>query len=114
MQVILLIIFMIFTGMSPSCVRACLMYIYALIGKCLDRKPNIYIGGLISILHIIAINIYSVYNLGFWLSYFSTLGIICTSGFIHKIILKKINKNNSILSNEKGYTGRMSDSKYNK
>ena len=97
MQVILLIIFMIFTGMSPSCVRACLMYIYALIGKCLDRKPNIYIGGLISILHIIAINIYSVYNLGFWLSYFSTLGIICTSGFIHKIILKKINKNNSIL-----------------
>jgi len=97
LQVMILILFMIFTGMSPSCIRACLMYIYVLIGKCMDRKPNVYIGGVISILIILVINIYSIYNLGFWLSYLSTLGIICASGFIYKMITKKINKNNSVI-----------------
>ena len=88
----ILMIFMIFIGMTPSCVRACLMFSYALLGKSIDRKPNHYIGMLLSLVIIVGLNVYNIFNIGLWLSFLSTLGIICLSRLINRMLIRKIGK----------------------
>ena len=89
-EVIVLTAFMMFTGMTPSCIRACLMYSYVLIGKCLNRKSNVFISMLISLIIIVWINVFNLYNTGLWLSFFSSFGIICLSNLIDKIVIRKM------------------------
>ena len=94
-----LVFFLIFTGMSPSCTRACLMYVLGIIGSLLHRKNNNYILLITSFLIIITLNIYDFYSVGLWLSCMATLGIMVFAKFISKCMSIKLKNNSNIVSN---------------
>lgn len=89
---IFLFLFVILTGISPSCIRACLMTIMMIISKLIHRKNNIIISIIFSFLILILSNMYVIYNIGMWLSFFGTLGIVLFNKFL-KLIFKLKMKN---------------------
>ena len=92
-----LIFFCLLTGGSPSCIRASIMNIALLLSELVYRKNNFYISYIISFVILIAINPYNVFNVGMWLSYLGTLGIVLFSNLISKIIIHKTDINKSIV-----------------
>lgn len=89
---IFLLLFVILTGLSPSCIRACLMTIMMIISKIIHRKNNIIISIIFSFSILILFNMYVIYNIGMWLSFFGTLGIVLFNKFL-KLIFKLKMKN---------------------
>lgn len=89
--------YLILTGISVSCLRACLMYDFFIISKLCYRKNNIYITAFITLIVSILYNIYNVENVGMWLSFGGTLGIILFHKFIFKSILYKFKIKNKLL-----------------
>ena len=91
----LLIFFIIFfsfiTGNSVSGIRACIMGVMSIFANNFERKNNFYFSLIYSFLIIILFNPYNIYNIGLWLSYMGSLGIVCFSSFFKKYIYKKIN-----------------------
>ena len=71
-----LIFFIGVIGYTPSVARAVIMAIILLISNLLNRKPDIINSMSISMLIILFINPFTIYNVGFWLSYGGTIGII--------------------------------------
>ena len=84
-QIIFLIIFSFLTGLSASCIRSCIMIMMKLIASISYRKNNIYISLIISFFIIIMINPFNIYNIGMWLSFAGTVGIIIFSNFFSRI-----------------------------
>lgn len=81
-----LFIFYIITGSSVSCLRACLMSSGAFFASSLYRKNNFYISVIFSLLIILILNFYNLYNIGMWLSYFGALGIVTFYSFFKRLI----------------------------
>lgn len=75
-MILLLAFFAIFTGGSPSCLRACIMLAMCYIAELVFRKNNSYIALLVSFDIILLINCYNIFSIGFWLSFLSTFGIV--------------------------------------
>ena len=95
--IIFIIIYCLLTGNAVSCIRSCIMSLFAIFAKIFYRKNNFFISFFYSLIFIIILNPYNVYNVGMWLSYFGTLGIVVLFPFLdkyynHKIKPKKINK----------------------
>lgn len=89
---ILSIIFFSFvTGNSVSGIRACIMGAMTILSNNFERKNNFYFSLIYSFLIIILFNPYNIYNIGLWLSYMGSLGIVCFSSFLKKYIYKKFN-----------------------
>lgn len=76
---IVLIFFMILTGLTPSVIRACIMSIIALIAKIVHKKSDIYTNLSLSAIIILLSNPYTIFNIGFQLTYLGTLGIVLLS-----------------------------------
>ncbi len=74
--IFLLIIFANITGASPSVVRAVIMSVLAICASLIYRKSDTINNISISCLIILIFNPYSLFNLGFQLSFFGTLGIV--------------------------------------
>lgn len=74
--ILFLIFFAIFTGSSPSCLRACIMCIMALLAEILYRQNDFYLSLLFSLDIILLINCYNIESTGMWLSFLSTFGIV--------------------------------------
>lgn len=91
-QKIILIIFLIFfvklTGSTSSVMRAGLMGIIMLESWLFRRKSDVLNNIAISALIVMIINPYSIYNLGFQLSYGGTIGIVVFYDSIYKIASK--------------------------
>ena len=87
--IIFLIFFSIITGFSSSCVRACFMSSMVLISSNLHRKNIFYISYILSFIFLIMYNPYNLFNVGMWLSYSGTLGIVIMCKLLFKIIYKK-------------------------
>lgn len=85
-----LIIFCVITGKSVSCVRACIMSGMICFASNFEKKNNFYISFICSWLIIIIYNPYNIYNIGLWLSYMGTLGIVVLSQFFKKYFYHKI------------------------
>lgn len=88
-----IIFFSFITGNSVSGIRACIMGIMNILANNFERKNNFYISLIYSFFIIILFNPYNIYNVGLWLSYMGSLGIVCFSLFFKKYIYKKINFN---------------------
>lgn len=77
---ILLILFILFfmalVGNAPSIMRACIMSIFLLLSEILHRKLDTYQNLGISTVIILVCNPYSLFDIGFQLSYGGTIGII--------------------------------------
>ncbi len=84
--IISLIFFLGIVGYSPSVTRAVLMAVILLISYLINRKFNIINSISLSMLIILFINPFSVYNVGFWLSYGGTIGIV----FFYNILTEKV------------------------
>lgn len=89
---IFLFIFLLITGASPSCTRACIMNIMYLIAQNTYRKNNIYISIIFSFFIILFDNIFVIYNVGMWLSFLGTLGIVLFHPFLNMILKIKKEK----------------------
>ncbi len=120
--IFLLLIFVILTGFSASCIRACIMNSMCLISFNIKRKNNFYITLGLSFFIIIIINPFSIFNIGMWLSFAGTLGIVLFSNFFNRILeiklkvklsknkiinVKKDNKNKIILEMLKEQTNSL-------
>ena len=83
-----LIFFVGIVGYSPSVTRAVIMAIVLLISYLVNRKHNIINSISLSMLIILFINPFSVYNIGFWLSYGGTIGIV----FFYSILAESVGR----------------------
>ena len=93
--IIILMVFMFLTGLSPSIIRACIMCIISLISGLILRRYDIANSLGISLLIILLNNPFSINSLSVLLSYFGFLGIIVLGSFtIEKV--NKVVKNNII------------------
>ncbi len=97
LQIIFLMFFLFFIGMPVSAMRACIMVSLVFISKMIDRKNNFYISMAFSFFVVIIINPYNIYNIGMWLSYMGTVGIVIFSKFINRFISIKISFKNKII-----------------
>lgn len=79
--IVILLAFSLLTGLSVSCVRACIMNGMILLGSNLHRKNNFYITFIFSFFIILMINPFNIFNTGMWLSYAGTLGIVLFYNF---------------------------------
>lgn len=90
----ILILFLLFfiklTGETPSVIRAGIMGILIIASWICRRKSDVLNNIAISCFVILLINPYSIYNLGFILSYAGTLGIIFYYDCIYALITKKV------------------------
>ncbi|MFK8044076.1 MAG: ComEC/Rec2 family competence protein [Crocinitomicaceae bacterium] len=66
----------IITGFSPSVMRAALMFSFIIFGQGLQRQNSIYQSILVSALIILLFDPYSLFKVGFQLSYLAVLGIV--------------------------------------
>ncbi len=96
--ILFLIFFMILTGFTASVLRASFMGIIVLISSLLFRKSDTINNLSISSFLILLINPFTIWDIGFILSYFGTLGIVLFSNKIIKYI-EKIKSNLNKLNN---------------
>ena len=100
--ILFLMFFLILTGGTPSCVRACITNIMLQISKITYRKNNLLKCMFVSFCVSIFLNIYFIFNIGLWLSYLGTTGIILYNDFINKLLktrkYKYLNKIIDIIS----------------
>lgn len=71
------------TGLSPSVNRAALMFTIIIIAETFHRNTNIYNSIAASAFILLLINPYSLYDVGFQLSYLAVLGIVFMQPRIH-------------------------------
>ena len=95
--IISLIFFIGVIGYSPSVARAVIMSIMLLIANIKNRKLDIINSISLSMLIILLINPFTVYNIGFWLSYGGTIGIIS----FYNILIDKLKKRDKENQNKK-------------
>lgn len=76
LMIFILMFFAVWTGESPSCLRACIMCSMVYLSKIFYRKNDFYISLLFSLDVILIINCYNIEGIGLWLSYFSTFGMV--------------------------------------
>ena len=77
----LCIFYTVFTGISLSALRACIMCILTYTGMILGRKTDGYVSLFLSLLLIISFSPYSVFDISLILSFCATFGIIALSEF---------------------------------
>jgi competence protein ComEC len=81
--------FAIFTGLSPSVIRAALMFSLVIIGTAYTRKTNIYNTLSASAFIILSVNPILITEVGFLLSYFAVLSIVFFYPHIYGLIYVK-------------------------
>ncbi len=77
--IVMLWFYALITGLSPSVNRAALMFTIIIIAETFHRNTNIYNSIAASAFILLLINPYSLYDVGFQLSYLAVLGIV----FLH-------------------------------
>jgi competence protein ComEC len=98
--ILILFFFLIITNFPVSAIRACIMQSLILLAFIIDRKQNFINSFCISMLIILILNPYNIYNVGMWLSFGGTFGIVAFQRFI-RILLNMISGKfyNKILKN---------------
>lgn len=89
---LVLIIFMIITNMSPSVTRAVICMIINIFAGLIYKRPDTINALAISIIFTLILNPFSLFNIGLQLSYAGTIGIICFSKLIEAKPKNKIKK----------------------
>lgn len=77
------------TGLSPSVMRAAVMFTFIVIGKELQRDTTIYQSIMVSAFLLILIEPYIIFQVGFQLSYLAVLGIVYLQPKIENLIYIK-------------------------
>lgn len=97
LKAVLILLFLWFyallTGLSPSVLRASVMFSFIVIGKTLNRNVNIYNSIAASAMLLLLINPLMLFDVGFQLSYLAVIGIV----YYYPIIYKTLYVKNKIL-----------------
>ena len=75
-MIFFLIFFSVFTGGSPSCIRACIMCSMTVLSKIIYRKNDFLTSLLFSLDIILVLNCYNIESVGMWLSFLATFGLV--------------------------------------
>ena len=94
--ILVLLLYCIITGFSPSIIRASTMGIMVLLSKLIHRKNDIWLSIAISLFIILIYNPYLIMDVGLQFSYAGTLGIMLFNKNVLKI-LNKSKENKSII-----------------
>ena len=89
--IVTLCCFIFLTGASPSVIRACIMAIYIIIGHMMHRKTKLISSVSLSLLIILILNPYKLFDIGLQLSYGGTIGIILFSILLGVILIWFVN-----------------------
>ena len=89
-SICILIFFMLMTGLTPSVTRAGIMGILIILSSLFYRKSDIYTNLALSMLIILFSNPFAIFDVGLWLSYAGTLGIILFQRIINDLFTIKI------------------------
>lgn len=76
LSIIIIFLFVVMIGKTPSSIRALVMFFMIVIAELLYRKSNTLVNWCVSLIIIFLINPMYIENLGVWLSFGGTLGII--------------------------------------
>ncbi|MFN4298760.1 MAG: ComEC/Rec2 family competence protein [Thermaurantimonas sp.] len=76
----------LFTGLSPSVIRAATMFTFIELGNNLKRKTGIYHSLCLSALLLLSTSPLLLFDIGFQLSYAAVYGIVSTSKFFNQIL----------------------------
>lgn len=79
-------IFTLLAGFVSSIARAAVMFSFIIIGEMLSRKTNIYNSLAVSALVLLLINTYTLWDVGFLLSYSAVLSIVVFHKPIHQLL----------------------------
>jgi len=85
-----LLFFAFLTGLSPSVLRATLMFSIMITGKILNRNSHILNSVFLSACILLCINPYMIFDVGYQLSYSAVIGIIIFQPMIYKNLKFKI------------------------
>jgi competence protein ComEC len=86
LKIIILIAFAFMTGLSPSVMRATLMFIIMIIGEMLNRNAHILNSVFSSFFLLLVFNPFKLFDVGFQLSYSAVLGIILFQPLIYQLV----------------------------
>ncbi len=87
-SIIAVIIYAVITGLSPSIVRAAVMIILTLVASLFDRKDDEITSTLLAATVILCVNPYSIFDVGFMLSFSSVIWIRLYSPHINPVLRK--------------------------
>lgn len=87
--IILLLFFVLITGQTLAVTRACIMSIYLIIGSLFHKRTSILSSISISMLILLILNPYSIFDSGLQLSYGGTIGIVAIFPIIKKYLINK-------------------------
>jgi competence protein ComEC len=87
--IVVLWLFSFIAGLPPSLLRSAIMFTCIALGDVISKKSNIYNGLVVSALIILIINPFSLWDVGFQLSYTAVLSIVIFSGAIKKAFFFK-------------------------
>ena len=82
-------LYALITGLSPSVMRASLMFTIFIAGENLQRKSNIYNSLAASAFILLLVNPNNLYDIGFQLSYIAVFGIVYLQPKLEKLIFVK-------------------------
>ena len=85
-QLIVLWLFAMITGLAPSATRATIMFSLIVIGEMFFTRANIYSNIATSAFIILLFNPNILYDIGFQLSYFAVVGIVALQPFFFRLI----------------------------
>lgn len=88
--ILFLVFFMGLTGFTASVERASIMAIFMLLASLVHRKSEIYTNLLLSSFIILICNPYTIFDMGFQLSYGGTIGIILITPKLTKWLYSKV------------------------
>ena len=92
-SICIIIIFMLVTGLTASVFRAGIMGILIILSSLFHRKSDIYNNLALSMIIILFTNPFAIYDVGLWLSYAGTLGIILFQKPINNLFIIKVKNN---------------------
>ncbi|MEG1572927.1 MAG: ComEC/Rec2 family competence protein, partial [Bacteroidales bacterium] len=78
-------IYAFIVGLSPSVLRSTVMFSFVSLGQCFNRENDIYRSLLSSAFLLLLINPYTLFSIGFQLSYLAVIGIVCFQKLFLKI-----------------------------
>lgn len=83
---LILWIYALITGFSPSVLRASTMFTFVAVGNAFQRKTNIYNTLAASAILLLVLNPYMITEVGFQLSYFAVIGIVTFQKGIYNLL----------------------------
>lgn len=85
LQIAVIVVYALLTGLSPSVLRASVMIAIVLVGSLLQRKTNVYNSLIVAAFLLLLINPLMIFQVGFQLSFSAVLGIVWLYPKIHAL-----------------------------